>query len=128
MSLSRPRVFSNSTNTSFGSSDSNSSTLITATFSTKKLLVSNLPKLLFNEVRDLYPLFRPFGQIGKAEYFDTGSMSADLGHTAAIVEFLSVESSREAKNALQGQTWGDTNLDVIFLATEESCGAGLVDG
>jgi len=77
------------------------------------LLVSNLPTLLFSQAQDLHPLFAPYGHIEKLEIVQ---VFAPGGTMAVSVQYSSVASAQEAKEFLQGQVYGDQQLNVRFAA------------
>jgi hypothetical protein len=78
-----------------------------------KLLVLNLPTLLFAQTSDLHPLFYPFGPIKEVKLLDTSTLSN--GTTSALVEYTDVSNAQEAKDALQRQLYGSLRLEVWFI-------------
>jgi hypothetical protein len=78
-----------------------------------KLLISNLPTLLFAQASDLHPLVYPFGPIKEVKLLD----SATLGNctTSALVEYANTSDAQEAKDALQRQLYGSSCLEVWFI-------------
>ncbi|KAG1747372.1 hypothetical protein EDB19DRAFT_1686992 [Suillus lakei] len=78
-----------------------------------KLLVSNLPTLLFAQASDLHPLFYPFGPIKEVKL--VGSATLGNGTTSALVEYVHVFNAQEAKDALQRQFYGNSRLEVRFI-------------
>jgi hypothetical protein len=81
---------------------------------TSTLLVTNLPIFLFSQVRDLHPLFLPFGKIQKLEIL--AAVSGTIPETIkVIVAYSMVSSAQEAKEILQGQSYSTYALDVEFI-------------
>jgi hypothetical protein len=78
-----------------------------------KLLVSNLPILLFAQASDLHPLFYPFGPIKEVKLMDYAMLGN--GTTTALVEYVNVFDAQEAKDALQRQFYGTSRLEVRFI-------------
>lgn len=78
-----------------------------------KLLVSNLPTLLFAQASDLHPLFYPFGPIKEVKLMD--STTFGNGTTSALVEYVNIVNAQEAKDALQRQFYGTSRLEVRFI-------------
>lgn len=78
-----------------------------------KLLVSNLPTLLFTQASDLHPLFCPFGPIKEVKLMD--STTFGNGTTSALVEYVNIVNAQEAKDALQRQFYGTSRLEVRFI-------------
>ncbi|KAG2117213.1 uncharacterized protein F5147DRAFT_833492 [Suillus discolor] len=78
-----------------------------------KLLVSNLPTLLFAQASDLHPLFYPFGPIKEVKLMDSATLGN--GTTSALVEYVNIFNAQEAKDALQRQFYGTSRLDVRFI-------------
>lgn len=78
-----------------------------------KLLISNLPTLLFAQASDLHPLVYPFGPIKEVKLLD----SATPGNctTSALVEYVNTSDAQEAKDALQRQLYGSSFLEVWFI-------------
>ncbi|KAH7907949.1 hypothetical protein BJ138DRAFT_1174398 [Hygrophoropsis aurantiaca] len=80
-----------------------------------KLLVSNLPTLLFTQATDLQPLFYPFGQIKGLKMIESISADTQNNTVAALVEYENPSSAREAKDALHGQMYGDIPVNVQYV-------------
>ncbi|KAI6168436.1 hypothetical protein EDD17DRAFT_1527560 [Pisolithus thermaeus] len=81
---------------------------------TSKLLVSNLPTLLFTQVSDLQPLFYPFGAIKKLGVLH--SLQDAVGRSiAAVVEYFDVSSAQEAKESLQSQPYAGHNIEARYV-------------
>lgn len=78
-----------------------------------KLLISNLPTLLFAQTSDLHPLVYPFGPIKEVKLLDTSTLGN--GTTSALVEYTDVPNAQEAKEALQRQLYGSSHLEVWFI-------------
>lgn len=78
-----------------------------------KLLVSNLPTLLFAQASDLHPLFYPFGPIKEVKLLDASMLGN--GNTSALVEYADISYAQEAKDALQRQLYGSSYLEVQFI-------------
>ncbi|KAG1869898.1 hypothetical protein F4604DRAFT_1772319 [Suillus subluteus] len=78
-----------------------------------KLLVSNLPSLLFAQASDLHPLFYPFGPIKEVKLMDSTTLGN--GTTSALVEYVNIFNAQEAKDALQRQFYGTSHLEVRFI-------------
>jgi len=78
-----------------------------------KLLVSNLPTLLFAQASDLHPLFYPFGPIKDVKLLDPAVLGS--GTTSALVEYVDISNAQEAKDALQRQLYGSSYLEVRFI-------------
>lgn len=78
-----------------------------------KLLVSNLPTLLFAQASDLQPLFYPFGPIKEVKLMDSPTLGN--GTTSALVEYVNIFNAQEAKDALQRQFYGTSRLEVRFI-------------
>lgn len=78
-----------------------------------KLLVSNLPTLLFAQASDLHPLFYPFGPIKEVKLMDSTTLGN--GTTSALVEYVDIFNAQEAKDALQRQFYGTSRLEVRFI-------------
>ncbi|KIM70543.1 hypothetical protein SCLCIDRAFT_153879 [Scleroderma citrinum Foug A] len=79
-----------------------------------KLLVSNLPTLLFTQVSDLQPLFHPFGSINKIAILQPSHNTLDSSITA-VVEYADVTSAMEAKDSLRFQTYAGHLIDVHYV-------------
>lgn len=79
-----------------------------------KLLVSNLPTLLFTQVSDLRPLFHPFGSINKMAILQSSHNTLDSSITA-VVEYVDITSAMEAKDSLQFQTYAGHLIDVHYV-------------
>jgi hypothetical protein len=70
---------------------------------------------LFAQDSDLEPLFCPFGEVKEIEIRKQGPSShsqSRAGTISVLVTYTSVTGAREAKIALQGQTYGDTPIIV----------------
>ncbi|KAI6129546.1 hypothetical protein EV401DRAFT_1852574 [Pisolithus croceorrhizus] len=81
---------------------------------TSKLLVSNLPTLLFTQVSDLQPLFYPFGAIKKLGVLH--SLQDAVGRSiAAVVEYFDVSSAQEAKESLQSQPYAGHTIEARYV-------------
>ncbi|KAH7923449.1 hypothetical protein BV22DRAFT_1036301 [Leucogyrophana mollusca] len=94
-----------------------------------KLLVSNLPTLLFTQASDLHPLLYPFGPIKELKMLEPSSTETQAGTTSASVEYASPSSAREAKEALQGQLYADFPMDVQYVQDNfYTAGDGFVSG
>ncbi|KAG1851185.1 hypothetical protein C8R48DRAFT_726241, partial [Suillus tomentosus] len=78
-----------------------------------KLLVSNLPILLFAQASDLHRLFYPFGPIKEVKLMDSAMLGN--GTTTALVEYVNLFDAQEAKDALQRQFFGTSRLEVQFI-------------
>ncbi|KAG1753524.1 uncharacterized protein EDB91DRAFT_1043859, partial [Suillus paluster] len=78
-----------------------------------KLLVSNLPTLLFAQASDLHPLFYPFGPIKEVDLLDSATLGN--GTASALVEYVNIANAQEAKDALQRQFYGSSRLEVRFI-------------
>ncbi|KAG2041164.1 hypothetical protein BDR03DRAFT_856627 [Suillus americanus] len=78
-----------------------------------KLLVSNLPTLIFAQASDLHPLFYPFGPIKEVKLMDSTALGN--GTTSALVEYVNIFDAQEAKDALQRQFYGTSRLEVRFI-------------
>ncbi|KAG0706952.1 hypothetical protein DFH29DRAFT_899303 [Suillus ampliporus] len=78
-----------------------------------KLLVSNLPTLLFAQASDLHPLFYPFGPIKAVDLLDSATLG--IGTASALVEYINIANAQEAKDALQRQFYGSSRLEVCFI-------------
>ena len=99
--------------TSGGSQEVDLTSMMGSSMPTHFLLVSNLPTLLFSQAQDLHPLFAPYGHIEKLEIVQ---VFAPGGTMAVSVQYSSVASAQEAKEFLQGQVYGDQQLNVRFAA------------
>ncbi|KIJ14716.1 hypothetical protein PAXINDRAFT_36115, partial [Paxillus involutus ATCC 200175] len=82
---------------------------------TTKLLVSNLPTLLFTQVSDLHPLFYPFGPIK-----DMKILRSSPGHpldetVTAVVQYANASIAREAKETLQFQSYAGYPIGVHYM-------------
>lgn len=81
---------------------------------TSKVLVSNLPTLLFTQVSDLQPLFYPFGPIKKLGVLQ--SLQDAFGRSiAAAVEYFDVPSAQEAKESLQSQSYAGHTIEARYI-------------
>jgi hypothetical protein len=76
------------------------------------LLISNLPNLLFSQSCDLEPLVYPYGKVQKIERRPTGQN----GLFSAIVIYESASDAGEARDALNGQVYGNSALVVEMLS------------
>ncbi|KAK0203676.1 hypothetical protein DFS33DRAFT_820194 [Desarmillaria ectypa] len=100
-------------NSSFGSNLSETAAFTVTTLPTNALLVSELPALLFSQPCDLHPLLDPFGKISKLDIIEPSSVS---GTISVRVEYSSIASAREAKEALQGQSYANHRIDVHMMS------------
>ncbi|KAI0032420.1 hypothetical protein K488DRAFT_49999, partial [Vararia minispora EC-137] len=75
------------------------------------LLISNLPNLLFSQACDLEPLLYPYGKVEKIERRPTGPS----GLFSAVVVYESSSDAEEARNALNGQVYGNNALVVEMI-------------
>ncbi|KAF9225724.1 hypothetical protein BS17DRAFT_777575 [Gyrodon lividus] len=82
---------------------------------TSKLLVSNLPTLLFTQVSDLHPLFYPFGPIRDMKI--VGALPGNpLDETVtAVVEYGNASIAQEAKETLQFQSYAGYPIGVHYM-------------
>ncbi|KAI0266516.1 hypothetical protein BC834DRAFT_874953 [Gloeopeniophorella convolvens] len=81
------------------------------------LLVHNLPSVLFSQESDLEPLFCPFGDIKEIRKQNC-SFSATCSRTdtfSVVVTYSAVAGARDARDALQGQYYGDSPLAVELV-------------
>ncbi|KAL4079499.1 hypothetical protein J3A83DRAFT_4086330 [Scleroderma citrinum] len=78
------------------------------------LLASNLPTLLFAQVSDLQPLFRPFGPIKKISILQASHNTLDSSITA-VVEYVDISSAQEARDSLHFQTYAGHLIDVHYV-------------
>ncbi|OAX41632.1 hypothetical protein K503DRAFT_863704 [Rhizopogon vinicolor AM-OR11-026] len=83
-----------------------------------KLLISNLPTLLFAQASDLHPLVYPFGPIKEVKLLDSATLGN--GTTSALVEYANISDAQEAKDALQRQLYGSSCLKVQFIQDQDS--------
>lgn len=74
-----------------------------------KLLVTNLPTLLFSDRSDLNPLLRPFGSIQTMRILNS---DADNDVISVVVEYKTFPEAQEAKAHLHGQIYAGFNLKV----------------
>jgi RNA recognition motif. len=102
----------NSSDTSISSNEQDLAALVPSMIPTSALLVTNLPTLLFSQTLDLHPLLYPFGSIKKLELVKP---SAQVGNTAAFVEYALIEDAKEAKEALQGQCYANYTVNAEFV-------------
>ncbi|KIJ62174.1 hypothetical protein HYDPIDRAFT_182932 [Hydnomerulius pinastri MD-312] len=82
---------------------------------TSKLLVSNLPTLLFTVVADLHPLFYPFGPIKDTKILGPSPNNSLDGTVAAVVEYVNPSSAQEAKETLQFQSYAGYQIGVHYI-------------
>ncbi|KAI0763462.1 hypothetical protein BD413DRAFT_582594 [Trametes elegans] len=88
------------------------------------LLIKNLPSVLFSQLSDLHPLLGPYGDIKKLEILPS---SGDRAHVSAVVQYSTVTQAADAAQALDGQAYSSSPLNVEFLRT--GLGApGDIDG
>lgn len=78
---------------------------------TATLLVSRLPAILFSQVRDLEPLFYPFGPLKKLQIAGIGLN----GTLSVLAQYQSASGAQEAKQALHGQHYVNCQVKVQFL-------------
>ncbi|KAI0077366.1 hypothetical protein K474DRAFT_1643428 [Panus rudis PR-1116 ss-1] len=84
---------------------------------TSSILVTNLPASLFSTELDLYPLLCPFGEVKSLKILGSGAAASSQGTTSVLVEYKSYDGAREARDTLQGQTYGNQPVRVDFLAS-----------
>lgn len=75
------------------------------------LVVKNLPTLLFSQAQDLHPLFFPFGDIEKLEIVHV----SPLGSMSVVVDYSLATAAQEARDSLNGQFYGDFQLEAQFV-------------
>lgn len=83
-------------------------------YPTSKLLISNLPTLLFTQVSDLQPLLYPFGSIKKLGILHSLHDAAERS-IAAVVEYFDVSSAQEAKETLQSQLYAGHTIEARYV-------------
>lgn len=102
-----------SVKTSFETSAAFKTFNVNASSPTAKLLVMNLPTLLFSGTSDLDPLLCPFGSISTTEFkMDPASGGKS---SSVIVEFDSVAGAQEAREHLHGQVYAGFALKLEYL-------------
>ncbi|KZT23641.1 hypothetical protein NEOLEDRAFT_1211681 [Neolentinus lepideus HHB14362 ss-1] len=79
------------------------------------LLVSNLPTLLFSQTVDLHPLFCPFGDIKKLEILEPTHTASQPSTISVLVQYASVVSAQEAKDALQNQVYAGYAIRLEYM-------------
>ncbi|KAK0458839.1 uncharacterized protein EV420DRAFT_1540781 [Desarmillaria tabescens] len=109
---SQPSLSDITPNSSFGSNLSDSVAFTVTTLPTNTLLIGDLPALLFSQLCDLHPLLDPFGKISQLDIIESPSVS---GTISVRVEYSSITSAREAKEALQGQCYANYRIDVQYV-------------
>lgn len=112
------RSANSSSDSSIGSGPNPSeAALLTASFvPSSRLLVSNLPTLLFSQTSDLHPLFYPFGHIKKFEVLESPQDTMTV-----IVEYSSVDSAKDAKQNLQGQCYANYEVRLEYMQSLTTC-------
>ncbi|KAF8636894.1 hypothetical protein AX17_003146 [Amanita inopinata Kibby_2008] len=101
----------NSSNSSLDGNEPDFSSLVPSSTPTPVLLVSNLPSLLFSQVKDLHPLFLPFGPIKNLEVIEDSS----VGSISVIVDYTTAATAKEAKDALTGQCYATFRVETCYL-------------
>lgn len=112
----RQRLPTSNSSDSGDSGDANPASLATTFVPTMSLLVTNLPTMLFSQVQDLQPLFVPFGQIEKLEIVQVSA----LGTMSAFVQYASVSIAQEAKDCLDGQIYGNYQIEARYVRPNTS--------
>lgn len=87
---------------------------------TSKLLVSNLSTILFTQISDLHPLFYPFGPIKDIKILGSTPVGALETTLTAIVQYLNVSSAREAKEALQSQSYVGHPIEAYYVCDADT--------
>ncbi|KIK93410.1 hypothetical protein PAXRUDRAFT_829019 [Paxillus rubicundulus Ve08.2h10] len=82
---------------------------------TTKLLVSNLPTLLFTQVSDLRPLFYPFGPIKDMKILESSPGNPLDETVTAVVQYANASIAREAKETLQFQSYAGYPIGVHYM-------------
>lgn len=77
---------------------------------TTTLVVTNLPLVLFSQAQDLRPLFFPFGRIQKLEILEKSAK----GVLTVVVQYDTTSAAQEAKEGLQGQCYGELQIEAGF--------------
>lgn len=102
---------SDTSDSSLGSNEADPSSLAPCSVPTPSLLVSNLPTILFSQAQDLHPLFFPFGHIEKLEIVQV----SPLGTMSVIVQYSTPCAAQEAKDSLNGQHYGNSQIKARFV-------------
>ncbi|KAK2461212.1 hypothetical protein APHAL10511_006739 [Amanita phalloides] len=116
----------NLSNTSLNGNELDSSSLVPSSTPTSTILVSNLPTLLFGQLPDLHPLFVPFGPIKDLQVIE----NLPGGSTSVIVIYATAAASKDAKECLAGQCYGNFRVEVCYVCSgssnpQDSCGFKL---
>lgn len=104
----------NSANSSTSSTNSNEEELASfapSLLPTATIFITNLPTLLFSGLKDMSPLFCPFGPIKKLNI--TGTLSAAT--QSVLIEYESAEVAQEAKETLHGQHYIGHQISACFI-------------
>ena len=109
-----PDIAANSANSSTSSINANEEELASfapSLLPTATIFVTNLPTLLFSGLKDMSPLFCPFGPIKKLNI--TGTLSAAT--RSVLIEYESAEVAQEAKESLHGQHYIGHQVSACFV-------------
>jgi len=89
---------------------------------TASIMVSNLPAVLFSQLADLEPLFRPYGDIKKIDVLESSRTDLNQGNIAVIVEYASAAQAKDARDALHGQAYSSSPVKVDFMQNHTNIG------
>ncbi|KAJ3562075.1 hypothetical protein NP233_g9803 [Leucocoprinus birnbaumii] len=95
----------------FDNIDSGVGSYVASSEASATLLVSRLPAILFSQIRDLEPLFYPFGTLKKLQIAGVGLN----GTLSVFVQYQSALAAKEAKEALHGQSYVNCQVEAQFL-------------
>ena len=109
-----PDIAANSANSSTSSINTNEEELasfVPSLLPTATIFVTNLPTLLFSGLKDMSPLFCPFGPVKKLNI--TGTLPAAT--QSVLIEYESAEVAQEAKETLHGQHYIGHQVSACFV-------------
>ncbi|KAA1472427.1 hypothetical protein DENSPDRAFT_821253 [Dentipellis sp. KUC8613] len=81
-----------------------------------RVMVSNLPKLLFADASDVEPLFLPFGKVENLELLPAQNSDSCRGVISVVASYMSAASALEAKQVLHGQNYAGFTVQAKLLA------------
>ncbi|GBE83783.1 hypothetical protein SCP_0508390 [Sparassis crispa] len=93
-----------------------------------KILVTNLPAVIFSQTADLLPLLCPFGEIKSLEIVPCSSVDVTQGDISVVIEYATIAQAKEACDALHGQMYSNKPVKVEYLpptGSDFNTGTGL---